>query len=299
MKVFITGSSGRVGTHIIPHLVARGHTVTALVRSSKSSEIVGAFGPSVTPLIGDITDRDLLFSNAKSHDAVIHCAMDHSNMATAPQLDRDTVLLFGDALENTNKVFIMSSGTGFFGSAPAEEHELPPAESNLRAGTDVATVNFKDRGIRSIAFRLAMNTHNIELMHPFFGMLIGAADKLGYIPYIGDNHWSACHSSDAGLLYVLAMESAKPGTAVHAVQEFVKVKDIAEALGKRTGLRTGEVEKEKLGELGWLGLLLQWDQKVSTKWTKETFDWEPKGQSLLEELRTAPDEYFKAGHNFG
>lgn len=299
MKVFITGSSGRIGTHTIPHLVARGHTVTGLVRSQASAEKIQAFGPSVTPLIGTLTDRDLLTSNAKSHDAVIHCPMDHGSgdQAAAAQQERDTVLLFGDALEGTNKVFIMSSGTGFL-TPGSDEKAMSRPEAGTRSGTENATLGFKDRGIRSIAVRLAVNTHNAEHMHPFLGLLIGAADKLGYIPYIGDNRWSACPADDAGLLYALALEKAEPGTAVHAVQEFIKVKDLAEALGRKTGKKAGEVDKSRMGELGWLSFLLQLDQDVKTEWTRETFGWEPKGQRLLDEIEKADEEYFGTRHVF-
>ncbi|CAD6574046.1 MAG: hypothetical protein TREMPRED_000998 [Tremellales sp. Tagirdzhanova-0007] len=291
MRVFITGSSGRIGTHIIPHLLVRGHTVTGLVRSTTSAETIKSFGSGVTPLIGTITDRDLLTTTAKSHDAVIHCAMDHGDMQAAVKLERDTILLFGDALEGSGKTLIMSSAAGFL-EYGGDEHSMPSARSGMRGETDKVTLEMKDRGIRSISVRLGFNTHNPEKMHPFLGYLIGAADKLGYIPYLGENTWSACQADDAGLLYALALEHAKSGTAVHAFDEFNKIKDIAEALGKRTGLKVREVEKEKLGELGWLGTLLQMNQKADSRWTRETFAWEPKGQRLLAELEAVGDDYF-------
>lgn len=133
-------------------------------------------------------------------------------------------------------------------------------------------------------------------MHPFLGLLIGAAspDKLGYIPYAGENSWSACNSVDAGLLYVEALEKAEAGTAVHAVQEFIRIKNIAEALGKKTGHKVAEADKEALGggKLGWLSFLLGMNQDVGTSWTRETFGWEPSGQKLLEEVEQAEKAYF-------
>ncbi|ORY24893.1 hypothetical protein BCR39DRAFT_545747 [Naematelia encephala] len=299
MKVFLTGASGRLGTHIIPHLVARGHTVTGLVRSQASANVIKALGSStaITPLVGSLEDTDLLISNAKSHDAVIHCAMDHkSGGDIGAKQEQATIKLFGDALEGSGKALLMSSGTGLVPKGSDETARSTPGQM-LRPDTEVITLGLKDKNIRSIVVRLAMNTHDIANIHIFEGMLLGAAaeDKLGYIPYIGDNVWSACHADDAGLLYVLAMEKAEPGTVVHAVAEFVKVKDIAEALAKRTGFKTGEAskDKDKFASLGWLGMLLQWDNEVKTQWTKETFGWEPKGQGLLEEFTDAPDSYFK------
>lgn len=293
MKVFVTGSSGRLGTHIIPHLLAGGHTITGLVRSEKSAETIKALGSGVTPLIGTLSDTSLLVDAAKSHDAVIHCAMDHGSgdMKAAQQQEFDTIKLFGDALANTDKTFIMSSAAGF---VPAGGDETStPISMNPRGKNETATIELKDRGVRSIAVRLAMNTHDAKKMHPFLGMLLNAEKTLGYIPYLGETRWSACHSDDAGLLYVLALEKAQAGTAVHAVEEFVKVRDIAEALARRTGLKAAEVDRSRLGEIGWLSILLQMNQDLKTEWTRETFGWEPKGQRLLDEIEAAPEAYFK------
>ena len=292
----MTGASGRIGSHIIPHLVERGHTITGLVRSSVSAEKVMAFGPSAQPLYGDISDCNLLISTTKSHDAVVHCAMDLSSGPEAgAQKDRETVLLFGNALETTEKFFVMSSPTGLLQS-PADEQSLPSATRGTRAGTEIAMLGFKDRGIRSIALRLAVITHNPEKMHPILGLLLSAVDKLGYIPYLGENRWSACHSDDAGLLCALALESADPGTAVHAVDECIKVKDIAEALGRKTGLKVAQVEQDRLSELGFLSFLLTLDQDVGTQLTSERFGWQPKGQRLLAEIAAAGQEYFQIDH---
>ena len=113
----------------------------------------------VTPLIGSISDRDLLTENAKSHDAVIHCAMDMSlGREASAQQERETLSLFADALEGSGKALIMSSGADFLPPG-SDEHSLPPTGHNFRAGTEVMLLGFKNRGIRTIAVRLAMNTH--------------------------------------------------------------------------------------------------------------------------------------------
>ena len=291
MKVFITGAGGRMGTHIIPHAIARGHTVTGLVRSDASAKTISALG--ATPLRGSLSDTDLLVKAAKEHDAVIHCAMDHTaaDMEAASQQEYDTMKLFGETLEGSNKALIMSSGTGFLG--PGSDEKSPAiAQVGTRAQTETMTLGFK--GVRGIALRLAMNTHDMHKMHGFLGMLIQASDKLGFLPYSGETRWSACPSDDAGLLYVLAMESAPAGTAVHALQEVNKVKDVCKALSKRTGKKVGEATPDQVKDLGWLSRLLFMDQDVSSTWTRETFKWNPKGQTLLDEIATAPKEYFES-----
>ncbi|CED85339.1 Flavonol reductase/cinnamoyl-CoA reductase [Phaffia rhodozyma] len=293
MKVFITGASGRMGTHIIPHLITRGHTVTGLVRSPESAKKIEALG--ATAVMGTLSDKDLLVKEAKNSDGVIHCAMNHktNDMMASYQEEKEILDLFADSLEGTNKPIIMSSATGFL-DLGSDETSVASNELTPRAATETSFLGYKTRGIRPIAVRLAINTHSPDEIHLFEAMLIGTGRKTGSIPYIRDIRWSTCNAEDAGLLYVLALEKAEPGTAVHALQDTVEVKVIAEALAKRLGLKTKEVTKDQVNEmnLGWLGSLLQMDQDVSTIWTRKTFGWEPKGQRLLDELDSSDDAYF-------
>jgi len=69
MKIFVTGATGFVGRHLVPHLLDRGHSVTSAVRSEGSAPagsdelIIGSIGP-------DSDWSGLLIG----HDVVIHLA---------------------------------------------------------------------------------------------------------------------------------------------------------------------------------------------------------------------------------
>lgn len=54
MNVLVTGASGFLGGHVVPLLTARGHTVTALARSSAAASRVLSLG--ATPVAGDLDD---------------------------------------------------------------------------------------------------------------------------------------------------------------------------------------------------------------------------------------------------
>ena len=44
MKVFVAGGTGAIGKHAVPALVADGHEVTALARSSEKAAALAAQG---------------------------------------------------------------------------------------------------------------------------------------------------------------------------------------------------------------------------------------------------------------
>lgn len=53
-RVLVTGASGFLGGHVVPLLVARGNTVTAMARSTKAAQRVETLG--ATPVHGDLDD---------------------------------------------------------------------------------------------------------------------------------------------------------------------------------------------------------------------------------------------------
>lgn len=70
MNVFVTGGSGFVGRHLIGGLVAAGHTVHAMARSTSSSEVVRALG--ARPVRCDLDD--VAAAHLQGIDVVIHAA---------------------------------------------------------------------------------------------------------------------------------------------------------------------------------------------------------------------------------
>lgn len=71
MKVFITGSTGFVGSHVIPELLSRQHEVTALIRPGSESRLPVP-QHQVTVVHGDIADPDSFAPALRTCDAVIH-----------------------------------------------------------------------------------------------------------------------------------------------------------------------------------------------------------------------------------
>lgn len=72
MKIFLTGGTGFIGSRVIPKLIARGHEVYALARSTGGLAAVEALG--AVGVRGDITDPASMRAAMRGSDAVFHIA---------------------------------------------------------------------------------------------------------------------------------------------------------------------------------------------------------------------------------
>ena len=70
MRVLVTGYGGFLGKAVCLQLLKAGHSVTGLARQAYSE--LSRLG--VSPLQGDIRDRDCILNACRGHDAVIHTA---------------------------------------------------------------------------------------------------------------------------------------------------------------------------------------------------------------------------------
>ena len=95
-----------------------------------------------------------------------------------------------------------------------------------------------------------------------------------------------------GRLYRLAVESAPPGTRLHAAaEEGVPFRQIAEAIAQGLGLPARSVSPEEATKyLGFLGMFAQVDNPSSSTATRALLKWEPAHVGLLADL--AERHYF-------
>lgn len=73
MKAFVTGGTGFVGSHLVEHLLAAGHDVTCLVRSSAKAQALFADRPPRL-IQAALTDGKAIRSAADGCDVVFHVA---------------------------------------------------------------------------------------------------------------------------------------------------------------------------------------------------------------------------------
>ena len=289
MRVFVTGATGFIGSAVVKELLTNGHPVLGLARSDKGAQALRQAGAEVHH--GSLEDLDSLCRGAEAADGVAHLAFIHDFSRYQENIDTDArvIAALTDALAGSGKPLVTTFGLGLLapGSTPTEDEAANPA-MNPRAALEPLALAAAERGVRASFVRLPPTVHGAG-DRGFVPMLIATARQKGFAAYVGDgaNRWPAVHRCDAARLYRLALETASPGTRLHAVaEEGVPMRDIARTVGEGLGLPVrGITPAEAAGHFGWMAMFVAMDAPASSGLTQERFPWQPQEVGLLADLR--------------
>jgi nucleoside-diphosphate-sugar epimerase len=297
MRVFMTGSTGWIGSVVVRELLTAGHQVTGLARSDSSAARVTAAGAAV--IRGSLEDTGGLRAAAAQADGVIHTGYIHDfspagDPAAAAAVDGRAITAFADALAGTGKPLVVASGLPHppAGGISTEAVRLPENPAHPRLSEPAALAAAK-RGVRASVVRLPPSVHG-EGDYWFIPIFIGVARKTGVSAYIGDgaNVWPAVHRVDAARLLRLALEQAPAGTLLNAVaDEGVPFREIAEVIGRHLAVPARSITAEEAGDhFGTLAGFASFDVPASSAVTRQRFSWQPAEPGLIADL--------DAGHYF-
>jgi nucleoside-diphosphate-sugar epimerase len=289
MRVFVTGATGFVGTAIVQELLSAGHQVLGLARSDASAQKLIDAGAEVHR--GDLEDLESLRSGAKVTDGVIHAGFIHdfTRFAEVCEVDKKAIDAIGEVLLDTNKPFIVTSGTALVSPGKlALEAIIPPFNPAWPRASEQVADQVADKGVPAAIVRLSPSVHGNEDRHGFIPIMINIAKEKGVSAYVGEglNRWNAVHRVDAAHLFRLALENAMPHDRFHAVaEEALTVKSIAEAIGKLLNLPVVSVPVEQAAEhFGWFAHMAAIDCPASSEWTQNHLDWKPTESTLLADI---------------
>lgn len=116
MKIFVTGGTGFIGSHVVMMLIEAGQEVFVIARNPNKIPRFQTL-PNLTIIKGDCLDREKIRECVKGMDGVIHLALCWGESA-GEMLMKDTlqsVNLFEAAAEEGVKHFIYTSSTAAFG----------------------------------------------------------------------------------------------------------------------------------------------------------------------------------------
>jgi nucleoside-diphosphate-sugar epimerase len=230
MRVFLAGATGVIGRRLVPELIAEGHQVTGMIRSSQKIEELRAMGAE--PAVADALDGDAVMNAVReAHpDAVINQLTSIPRRIDPRRVERDFALNDRLRSEGTRHLVAAARAAGAgriiaqsiaFAYAPGAPGTLR-AEQDRLLGED-APADFK-RTARAIADleRATLEAGGVVLRYGYFygpGSSITRAGSLGEdvlrqrMPIVGKGTgvWSFIHIDDAARATVAALTQGASG----------------------------------------------------------------------------------------
>lgn len=303
MKVFLTGATGYIGSVVAEKLKNRGHEVSGLARNDEAAAKLEA--KNIAAISGELSDFDILKTAAQDADAVIHTAFSHNfdDFNDAVNLERKVIKTFGEALAQTNKVLIVTSGSSVLGDTRANvADEDYPFDQNsprvLRGEAERDVLQLSAKGIRSIVLRLPLFVYG-RGASSFLPFVIKQAKQQNSANYFetGEQRVSAVHVEDAADLYVLALETSTTKGLYNVAAESVTLKEISEAVAKLLNVKAKSISAETArGQFGKMFDFLSINNQLDATKAKRDLAWELNSrQSILDDIENG--SYRKLAEN--
>ncbi|MEU7044494.1 NAD-dependent epimerase/dehydratase family protein [Streptomyces varsoviensis] len=287
MRVLLTGGTGYIGSSVLDRLVAKGHQVTAVVRTADKAAAVQAKGAA--PAVADLSDGATLHGLAAASDGVVHVASPGDGTSAA--VDETAVTAFLDALRGSDRPFVHTTGVWVHGSGSAINESSAMNAPRLAAWRVPLAERVREAaGVRtSVIAPAVVYGRGGGLLN----LVAAGARTTGDAPALtmigpGDQHWSTVHVDDLAELYALALEQAPAGSYFLGASGLnPTVREISEAVSRALGL-SGRVEPEPvvqtLDRLGLLGEALLLDQQATGDTARQVLGWAPEQPSILDDI---------------
>jgi uncharacterized protein (TIGR01777 family) len=236
MKVAITGSSGLIGSALVPALSAAGHEVVKLVRRPAA----GAAEISWDPAAGELDARALEGCEAVVHLAGATIGSRWSKTRRRAILDSrvDGTRLLSETVASLTakpRVLVTASAIGAYGDRSDEElsEASPPGEGYLAevvAAWEAAAAPARDAGIRVAQLRtgIVLSKHGGALQR----LLLPTRLCLGGPVGSGRQWWSWVTLDDAVAAYLFALEHELAGPVNVTAPSPVTNREFMKALGR-------------------------------------------------------------------
>lgn len=233
MKIFITGATGVLGLPTTRLLVARGHQVTALVRSDERAQRVREMG--ATPVIGDLFDPNFVRVAAEGAESILHLATAIPKKSVSGSRDwvmndrlrrEGTQNLLNAAQHRKLHSFIVQSVTFLYGDTRGEwrreddplPRKLPRA---LRSAVEMeanALAEYKINATPVVILRGA--TFYSPIAYSTRVLLDAVQHRRMPIIGAGDQYWHWIYVDDMARAVVLAAEHPAPGEIFNVADDW-------------------------------------------------------------------------------
>jgi hopanoid-associated sugar epimerase len=227
MKCFVTGASGFIGANLVHELIARGHEVKALMRSSSDSR--GLQGADFERVEGDVSDRVRLEAAMRGCDWCFHVAASYHLWL------RDYAPMYAANVEGTRNVIeaaaqagcsriVYTSTVGCIGLPKAIDGKVIPTDETAPVSEAQMSNHYKRSKWQAeqVALELARKTFPVVIVNP--SAPVGPRDvkptPTGQVivdflnrrmPAFLDTGLNWVHVRDVAIGHILAAEKGTPG----------------------------------------------------------------------------------------
>jgi nucleoside-diphosphate-sugar epimerase len=248
-KVFVTGGTGFVGTHLVRRLIGVGADITLLVRKTSSADKKQEFLNAGVKLIeGDLRDRELFMRELKGISHVFHIGALYREAKFSDEIffeiNREgTRNILDSALENKVDRVLYCSTSGVHSHIehppanedapfhPSDAYQVSKAEAELLVQKYVV-----EKGLRATIIRPAMIWGEEDTR--FLKMFRGIAQRK--LPMIGSGetwtHWIYVHDLVNAFLLAGIREQAIGKVYLIAGDRPVPLKYVFETISKIAGV---------------------------------------------------------------
>ena len=248
MRVFLTGATGFIGSHVARALMARGDSLCCLCRPT--SHRADLEDLPIEWLVGDVTDRDSLRRAMTGAEVVFHCAADYRLYA------RDPAEIYRNNVDGTRNVLELAAELGvrrivYTSSVGTLALGGPrPANENARAHLEDMVGDYKrskflaervveswiDRGLPVVVVSPSTPIGERDAKPTPTGKIV--VDFLnGRLPAYVDTGLNLVDVRDVALGHLLAAERGRPGQSYILGAVNLSLRQMLELLGRLTGKR--------------------------------------------------------------
>ena len=253
MKCFVTGASGFIGANLVHELVARGHSVKALIRPG--ADLRGLAGADYETVTGDVLDRARLDAGLRGCDCCFHVAASYAlwlpdyRPLFAANVDGTRLVLEAAGRAGCRRI-VYTSTVGCIGLPHAVDGRVTPTDESAPASEAQMSNPYKLSKWRAeqIALELAGRGLPIVIVNP--SAPVGPRDVKptptgkvivdflnGAMPAYLDTGLNWVHVRDVALGHLLAAERGRVGERYilgHAEGNWT-MKEALDVLGELTG----------------------------------------------------------------
>ena len=307
MRVFVAGATGAIGQQLVPRLVAAGHEVHGMTRSTSKRAMVEKLG--AVPVVADALDADQVaeaVARARP-DVIVHqltaipetIDFRHPEGAFEPtnrlRIDGTDHLLSAGQAVGVRR-FVAQSNVGAYGSTGAavqSEDDPVDAPSTGAMGTNIAAIRHLEKAVLGATW-----TEGIALRYGWFygpgtsmapGQESYEAIRKRKFPMVGDGGgvWSFIHVADAADATVAAVEHGSRGIYNVVDDDPAAVAEWLPALAAQLGAKKPMRVPRFIGRLfaGEFGVMLMTELRgASNAKAKRELAWRPAHPSWRQGL---------------